>query len=193
MTEWEVVSISDHVSYKQALAKICVDADQISIFRTVFNAPFYKHVGFVTKRAADTILSKLENVYMSSVKNIMKVVTEEKQKMCAHLLTECKQDIDDANVKDKILSEELKLKREIVSTKDLHSRLALLKLRASSKKNHFDMIIEICESDPTNEISKKVISYIKNIPEEKWSANNNLRPPSTNPTAKSNESAVRLK
>lgn len=130
--------------------KLFPNKEQIAIFRTVFNADFYLHVGFVTRRAADTILLNLRDVYLYSIKNIMKVVEEEKMRVKTHLLTQCTQDIDAANVEDKIL------KLDISKTTNKHFGPSGVYV------HHLDMIKQICQTDPENTISKQVISYIDN-------------------------------
>ncbi len=139
------------------LAEIFPNKEQIAIFRTVFNATFYLHVGFVTRRAADTILLNLRDVYLSSIKNIMKVVEEEKMRVKTHLLTQCIQDIDAANVEDKILLEERRLlKLDISKTTNQNFGPSGVYV------HHLDMIKQICQTDPEDTISKQVISYIDN-------------------------------
>lgn len=142
---------------KKIFTELFQNKEQIAIFRTVFNAFFYIDVGFVTRRAADSILLNLRAVYLSSMESIMKVVEEEKLRVKTHLLTKCKNDIDAANVEDKVLSEELRLRR-LESSKISNQHFG----PSGVDTHHFDMIKQICQTDPGNTISKQIMSYTYN-------------------------------
>jgi hypothetical protein len=73
--DWEIVSVpSEHA--------FCTD-EQVALFRTVFNASFYKHVGFITKRTVNSIMSELRDVYKSAI--VLKLCNKNMQyfKNCA--------------------------------------------------------------------------------------------------------------
>lgn len=161
--------------------------EQISIFRAVFNAPFYKNVGFITKRAADSIMSFdfNKNIYICAMNAIMRVVEEERLKVKEYFLTKHKLDIDAANVRDKKLSSELRVKRFVEQARN---HIALLDIsndkeyveqettqyrsddkeyveqarkNIASNEKHFHMIMKICNSDTDNKVSQKIMSYME--------------------------------
>jgi hypothetical protein len=100
-------------------------------------------------------MSELRDVYKSAIDTIMMVVEEERNKVKTHLLTKHKKDIDAANVRDKKLSQELKMQK--LETKILNFNMQKLEI----KDNHFHAITTICESEPNNTISKQIIKYMK--------------------------------
>jgi hypothetical protein len=85
--------------------------EQASMCRAVFNAPFYRSVGFCTKRAADGLMFSLSNIhdmYMCAIDDIMRVVKDKRGKVRAYLLAKHKQEIDAANAKDRKVSKDIK-------------------------------------------------------------------------------------
>jgi hypothetical protein len=102
--DWEIVRSS-------SLSSVFKNDDQTSLFKVVFNAPFYKNVGFATKRAADTLMPYLQDVYQSAMDAIMKVVYHERLKVKNYLLMKHKSDISKANRKDKNVAEERQIAR----------------------------------------------------------------------------------
>jgi hypothetical protein len=90
------------------------DSDRASVCRIMFNAPFYRSVGFYTKRAADTLVSSLScihDMYLHAVDNVIEVIARNRDMVRAFLLTEHEQDIFAANAKDKKVSEDIKQAR----------------------------------------------------------------------------------
>jgi hypothetical protein len=85
----------------------------------------------------------------------MKVVEEERNRVKIHLLSKHKSDIDAANVHDKKVSKELKMQKYVEQARKQICTIDI------SNKHHFNIIMDICESDPDNKISKKIISYME--------------------------------
>lgn len=161
------------------------DNDRASVCRIMFNAPFYRSVGFSTKRAADSLVSSLSciyDMYIRAVEDVIKVITDNRNRVKAFLLTEHEHDICAANAKDKKVSEDIKqakIKRHIEQEfydararrteeqeqqlLDLERRLEQTSiLQDDDSKQHFRKIEMICKSDPHNSISVQVLSYMKN-------------------------------
>ena len=161
------------------------DNDRASVCRIMFNAPFYRSVGFSTKRAADSLVSSLSciyDMYICAVEDVIKVITHNRNRVKAYLLTEHEHDVCAANAKDKKVSEDIKqarIKKHIEQEYheararrteeqerqllDLERRLEQTSISQDNEsKRHFCEIEMICRSDPHNSISVQVLSYMKN-------------------------------
>lgn len=156
------------------------DSDRASVCRIMFNAPFYRSVGFYTKRAADSLvlsLSCIHDMYVHAVDNVVEVVAKNRNMVKAFLLTEHEQDICAANAKDKRVSEDIKQARinkhieqeyheararRTEEQESLERRFGQANIsQDDDSKRHFCEIETICKSDPRNSISVQVLSYMK--------------------------------